>query len=171
MPPQVKLSSTNRRARLADKIDRLGFATMAPCPECVESNSICVIHKSSSRCSVCQRKNIKCGGVFSDAEFDSLERKKEEISKKKMDARARLTVLAWEILALQKQHDELDRMHSKIIDRQEKMVEQEARALDELDLFVEFGDPQLAMMSPVSFPIGDILAESGVMEGQPSGTG
>ena len=43
---------------------------------------------------------MKCGGVFSDAEFDSLEAQRTELLRKKVEARARLTVLAWELLVV-----------------------------------------------------------------------
>jgi len=151
-----KPSSTDRRKRLADKIDSLGFPAMAPCPQCVESHSICVVQKGSSRCSCCVRKNVACGGTFSDAEFDALEAKKSEIAVKKMNARSKLTSLAWELLAVQKEHDALDAQFLKIHQRQEKMVEQEARALEELDLFISDTNPlDLAVMSDDLFSWND----------------
>lgn len=100
---------------------------------------------------------MRCGGTFSDAEFDLLEAQKTELLRKKVEARARLTALAWELLALQKEHDSLDRGLSKIHMRQEEMVDQEARALEELDSFTG-DDPAstLALMSDQLFSWADL---------------
>jgi hypothetical protein len=46
--------------------------------------------------------------MFSGAEFDSLEVKKEEIFQKKIETRVRLRRLAFEILAVQKETEVLD---------------------------------------------------------------
>ena len=95
-----------------------------------------------------------CGGTFSDAEFDALEAQKNEISVKKMEARARLTALAWELLAVQKESDVLDKKFDKIHRRQELMIEQEARALDELDTFTGgVSSEPLAMLSDLDFSV------------------
>jgi hypothetical protein len=152
-----KFSSAERRARLADKIERLGFPTMAPCPQCLASKSVCVVKKNSTKCSCCVRKNIKCGGTFSDTEFDQLEAQKTEILRKKVEARAWLTALAWEFLQLQKDHNALDQELEKVHNRQEEMVDQEARALEELGESV-MGDPQEqgALMSDELFSWVDL---------------
>lgn len=159
MPSGVtKPSSTDRRKRLACRIEQLGFPAMAPCPQCLESGSVCIIQKGSTRCSCCVRKNIRCGGQFSDAEFDQLEAQKTDLLLKKMKARERLTTLAWELLAAQKEQELLDQKLSKIHDRQEKMIEQEARALEEFDTFEGRDDPlPLALMSEVDFSLSDDL--------------
>ena len=59
------------------------------------------------------------------------------------------------MLSLQKEQDVLDRKMVTIHDRQEQMVKQEARALEELDTFTEL-DPvgQLALMSNFNFSTG-----------------
>jgi hypothetical protein len=106
---------------------------MAPCPQCVALGAVYVIHKCSSRCSACVRKNIRCNGMFSGAEFDSLEVKKEEIFQKKMEARVRLRRLAFEMLAVQKKAEVLDQKLEKIQRKQDDMLALEARALEELD--------------------------------------
>lgn len=72
-----------------------------------------------------------------------------------MDARARLRTLAFELLAAQKQEEKLDEELSRVYERQEKMVEQEAYALDELDIFVAKPNVQLALMTEVNFSLGD----------------
>lgn len=148
MPPvrtDPHTSSTARRKRLAAKIDLLGFPAMAPCPQCVTSGAKCVIQKSSGRCSSCTKKNITCDGNFSDAEFDSLEAQKQKLFDRKMEARSRLTALAWELLATQKEHDKLDRQLERVHRRQEDMVELEARALEALD---EITPPRLDLVVP-----------------------
>lgn len=179
MPPvrTAKLSSTDRRKRLAAKIEQLGFPAMAPCPQCVSSGSVCVVQKGSSRCSCCVRKNVACGGTFSDAEFDALEAQKTDLLKKKMEARSRLTALAWELLAVQKEQESLDVRLNKIHSRQEKMIEEEARALEELDTFTGGSDEPLALMSGVDFSLGPDLLDWEVAlrptqpGGMPSGPG
>jgi len=148
-----KLSSTERRSRLAARIDRTGTITMSPCPQCVESGAVCIVHKSSVRCSACHRKNVPCGGTFSDAEFDTLEAQRTGLLLKKMEARSKLRSLAWELLALQKEHDSLDRQLDKVQQKQEEMIDQESRALDELDVFVGDEGVQLAMMSELDWSV------------------
>jgi hypothetical protein len=136
MPPvrsDTGSSITARRKELASRIDRFGVKAMAPCPQCVASGAVCIIHKCSSRCSACVRKNIRCDGIFSGAEFDSLEAKKEEIFQKKMETRVRLRCLAFEMLAVQKEAEVLDKKFEKIQRRQDDMLALEARALEELD--------------------------------------
>ena len=100
---------------------------------------------------------MKCGGSFSDAEFDELEAQKSQLLRKKVEARARLTALAWEMMALQKEQDMLDKKLDKIQSRQEDMVDQEARALEELDMSIE-GDPQaqVALLSDELFSWVDL---------------
>ena len=136
MPPvrtDPDKSSTARRKRLAAKIDLPGFPAMAPCPQRVSPGARCVIQKSSARCSSCTKKNITCDGNLSDAEPDSLESQKQKLFRHKAEARSRLTKLAWELLATQKENDRLDRQLEKVHRRQEEMVELEARALEALD--------------------------------------
>jgi hypothetical protein len=74
------------------------------------------------RCSSCVRKNVKCGGQFSDAKFDILESQKNKLLLKKIEARKHLTTLAWELLATQKEQDLLDQKLSKIYYWQEQMI-------------------------------------------------
>jgi hypothetical protein len=187
MPPvrsDTGSSVTARRKELASRIDRLGVIAMAPCPQCVASGAVCVIHKCSSRCSACVRKNIRCDGMFSAAEFDSLESKKEEIFQKKMETRVRLRRLAFELLAVQKEAEVLDVKLEKIQRKQDDMLALEARALEELDEitprreelvnpgrekpFAIPGEP-IAIMSELDFNIEDpeILAMLNGVGGTP----
>lgn len=100
---------------------------------------------------------MKCGGTFSDAEFESLEAKKTSLLQKKVEARARLTSLAWELLAVQKEHDVLDQKLDKVRTRQNEMVDQEARAVEELDNATEENpQAQLALMSDGLFSWDDL---------------
>jgi hypothetical protein len=115
--------------------------------------------------------------MFSDAEFDSLEATKEEIFLKKMEARVRLTKLAWELLgvqkrliAVQKEVESLDVKLEKVCRKQNDMLALEARALEELDEitprrdelvnpgrekpFAVPGEP-IAIMSELDFNIED----------------
>ena len=94
-----------------------------------------------AKCNTCTRKNLKyCDGTFSNAEFDALtaqrnrvaeaaRRKGEEI-RSLLEEAARVNAAAAraqaEQLRLQKEAEEL-------LDKQKKMVVQEAEALDALD--------------------------------------
>lgn len=95
---------------------------------------------------------MKCGGTFSDAEFEALEAQKTDLSKKKMEARSKLRSLAWELLAVQKEHEDLDAKLDRVHRRQEEMVDQEARALDELDLLSGVDD-EFALMTDLDFSV------------------
>ena len=130
---------------------------MAPCPQCVSSGSHYIVQKGASRCSCYLQKNVACGGTFSNAEFNALENQKTDLLRKKVEARSRLTSLAWELLSLQKEHNSLDQKLDKIHNRQEKMIEEEAQALKELDTFT--GDPKpLAVMSSLDFNLSSELS-------------
>ena len=94
---------------------------------------MCIIQKSSVRCLACICKNIQCDRVFSKAEFEALELKKTELKWQRLEARSRLTRLAYELLAAEKDVDKLDRKLEKVHDHQEEMVALEARTLEELD--------------------------------------
>ena len=59
--------------------------------------------KNLKKCSYYIRKNITCSGTFSDAKFDELEAAKIEVLRKKVEARARLTALAYKFLAVTKE--------------------------------------------------------------------
>jgi hypothetical protein len=92
----------------------------------------------------------------SDAEFDRLQSKKDEILRKKVEARVRLRKLAWEVLATQKEQEALDKDLEKIHAKQEEMIEEEARFLEELDTFTGM-DPEgpIALMSDEFFSWDD----------------
>jgi hypothetical protein len=99
---------------------------------------------------------VECGIDSSDAEFDRLQAQKDDIFRKKMEARARLTQLAWELLAVQKEQDALDKDLARVHAKQEQIIEQEARALEELDTFTGLEPAgSLALMSDDLFSWGD----------------
>ena len=79
--------------------------------------------KNSKKCSCYIRKNITCGGTFSDAKFDELEAAKTEVLREKVEARARLTALAYEFLVVTKEQEALDKRLDKIYNRQEEIVD------------------------------------------------
>ena len=145
MPQARPFPKSEQRKRLASKIELLGHPAMAPCPQCTKSGGFCVVKEGYARCSSCVKKNIQCSGTFSDAEFDSLESRKQELKRKSQEARAHLASLARQILAAQQVQESLDRQIEGITSRQSAMVDREARLLGELD----HEDPglQLAVMS------------------------
>ena len=81
-----------------------------------------IIKKNSKKCSCYIRKNITCGGTFSNTKFDELETAKIEVLRKKVEARGRLTALAYEFLAVTKEQEALDKRLDKIHNRQEEIV-------------------------------------------------
>ena len=174
MPP-VR-NSTERRHRTADKIKALGFLTMSPCPQCQKSGALCYVLKGCSRCSSCERKNVTCGGTFSDAEFDSLERKKQELRQQSQDTRSQLANLASQMLLMQKsllatqrRQESIERQLERVTARQSEMVVQEAQLLEQLEDHAtgDFG-PDLAIMSGLDFSWDGLVAESLVL-GDPGG--
>ncbi len=88
--------------------------------------------------------------MFSEEEFDTLEAQKTEIAVQKMNARARLTALAWEMLAIEKEQKRLDERLAEIYHRQGEMIELESRALAELDLFTGV-EGEVAVASDLGF--------------------
>ena len=126
-------SFTIQRKRLATKIDLLGFPIMASCSQYITSSIKYIIQKSSRWCSSYTKKNISYDSNFSNIEFDLLETQKRKLFNRKMEIRLCLTKLAQKLLATQKKQDKLNRQLKKIYQRQEKMVELEARALKALD--------------------------------------
>ncbi|KAK5202224.1 hypothetical protein LTR41_012032, partial [Exophiala xenobiotica] len=135
------LTKVQQRLRLAIKIEAQGFLNMAPCPQCVSSNSICIVREGNARCSVCTRKNVKCGSTFSDAEYDSVEAQKRELKARRRAIQAQLASLAQQLPSIEQQLDRLD-------DKQKKMVDRESDVLGELENF-SAGD-SVAMMSNTS---------------------
>ena len=75
---------------------------------------MCVIQKSSVCCSACTHKNIQYDGVFSEAKFKTLELKKIELKWQRLEARFRLTYLAYKLLTAKKDVDKLDRKLEKV---------------------------------------------------------
>ena len=78
---------------------------------------MCIIKKNLKKYSCYIRKNITCGRTFSDTKFDELETAKIEVLRKKVEARARLTALAYEFLAVTKEQEALDKRLDKIYNR------------------------------------------------------
>jgi hypothetical protein len=68
----------------------------------------------------------------------------------------RLRKLAWELLATQKEQEALDKDLEKVHAKQEEMIEEEARFLEELDTFTGM-EPEgpIALMSDVPFSWDD----------------
>ncbi|KAK5459627.1 hypothetical protein LTS15_003756 [Exophiala xenobiotica] len=99
---------------------------MAPCPECTASNSICIFREGNARCSVCTRKNVKCGSTFSDAEYDSVETRIRELRARRRDIQVQLANLARQLPSIEQQLDRLE-------EKQKKMVDRESEVLGELE--------------------------------------
>jgi len=146
MPQPRSIDKSAQRHRLASKIEILGLPTMAPCPQCLKKpGSICIVREGYARCSNCVKKNVQCGGTFSDAEFDSLENRKTELRQKSVEVRNQLRALAHQLLAAQRLQESLEKQLDNITAKQSEMVDREARLLGELDSFDP--DQQIAFMS------------------------
>ena len=78
---------------------------------------MCIIKKNSKKYSYYTRKNVIYSGTFSNTKFDELETAKIEVLRKKVEARARLTALAYEFLAVTKEQEALDKRLDKIYNR------------------------------------------------------
>ena len=91
------------------------------------------------------RKNIQCGGTFSDAEFDSLENQKQKLQRERVAIRDQLVSLAHQIIAAQRLQSSIEQRLDSVTAKQSEMVDREARLLGEL----ESADPgqELAVMS------------------------
>jgi len=162
MPPVRRpplFSSTERRKRLADKISATGFPAMAPCPQCQsQPGAVCMVRKGYKSCSSCLRKNITCGGSFSDAEFDALESQKEELRRQHREERERLVALAHQLLASQRAQERIEQKLERVTARQSELVDQEARLLGELDEVAPGSvdpEPPVALMSTADFSWDD----------------
>ena len=137
MPKVRKAKSTAERAEeycnLGDTIIALGAEAMAPCPQCTKAGVVCVIRKGYKRCGPCTKKNMSCGGNFSKAEFDRLDKKKFELRQQSEAGQTLMAQLVAELLKTQKKVADAERRIAVLHRRQERMADREARALGELE--------------------------------------
>jgi len=120
---------------------------MAPCPQCQSSGTVCIVKKGYKRCGPCTRKNVGCGGNFSEAAFDTLEKKRDELRAKSRLGRKQMKVFMRQLLRQQEEVIKCDEKLEEITRRMDAMVDLEARALGELvDSAPDPSDPEQQVM-------------------------
>ena len=126
-----------QRFQQAEKVDQLGIENMAPCSNCQKSQSVCIMQKGVTRCSCCIRKNMKCDGQYSEAEYQSLEKSKHDLRKKvemaQMDMARYAAEFATNMAKSQKKLDNLQRRIDGLTQAQSDMVVRASAVLDALD--------------------------------------
>jgi len=169
-------SSTSRRHIAVAKIEKLGrqLFEMGRCTPCQNSDSFCWVLEGRSKCSSCLKKGVgNCDGNFSEAEFDALERKKQEIKEKAAEQRAEIGRLAAEaasayaavaaataaLAKAQQEESRLELQAGKYAEAQSRMLRQELDALEALEEASPTGPP-VAVLSDVDF----LWDDSAVME-------
>ena len=135
-------SSTLRRQNASSKITLLGYQlfNMGRCSACQHGNSLCFVLKGYSKCSSCVKKNIRCDGKFSEAEFEALDSRKREVQTRAQKKRAEVGRLAAAAAAAytaladaQREEAELQGRVDRFAEAQSRMLRQELTSLDELE--------------------------------------
>ena len=157
-------SSTQRRHLLVQKIELIGkqLFDMGRCTPCQNSDSFCFVLEGRSKCSSCLKKGVaSCDGNFSEAEFDALERKKQEIKREALAQRAevgRLAAAYAEVASAlakaQLKENELEKQADRYAEAQSRMLRQELSALTALEEVSPSG-PSVAVLSDVDFSWDD----------------
>jgi hypothetical protein len=143
----VSKSETPEYRRLGNNICATGTIAMAPCPQCQKSGVTCIVRKGNKRCGPCTKKNVVCGGNFSQTVFDNLERKKQELRQRSVEGRKLMRVFAKQLLAQDKRQADLERRLDEISRRQEAMLDRESVALGEMDeVAAESGEMEAEIM-------------------------
>ena len=117
-----------------------------------------MVRKGYKSCSSCLKKNMSCGGTFSEAEFQRLEVQKQKLQRQHREERERLASLARQLLASQEAQQNLEAKLERVTARQSEMVDQEARMLGELDDFTagpSVPESPVALLSAVDFSWDD----------------
>ena len=119
--------------RLGENICTTGVQAMAPCPQCRKAGVTCFVRKGNKRCGPCTKKNMTCDGSFSQAVFDNLEAKKQELRQRSRVGRKLMRTFAKQLLLHEKEQAKLEGQLDEISRRQNAMVDREARALGEMN--------------------------------------
>jgi hypothetical protein len=164
-------SSTTRRHALIARIESFGFQkfAMGRCTPCQNANSLCFMLDGYSKCSSCLKKGVPyCDGVFSEEDFDALtaqrnrlteaaRRKGEEIKEMLAEAARVHAQMMADVSRVHAERERLQQDADNLLEKQRKMLVQEANALEDLDhidpppiasstVFVGLGDTQLEQM-------------------------
>jgi len=117
MPQQ---SSTLRRRRLADFLDRFGEAAMKKCSTCAKHGRVCKVHVRSGKCNECVRRGQRCDLQVSKSEFDRMLKEKEKLQSKIAEA--------------QRAQDAADEALQKALEERQIARAREARLRQQMDL-------------------------------------
>ena len=154
MPPNLKLSSTERRHSQADRIDRLGKTMVRSCTRCREAKLVCRAHISSGRCGACTKANVRgCDVRVTEGEWTRLKERRRVLEQKREQNRVivvrKQEELAQRMEELQKAQTELSAAWSK-----------EGRLQKEMDL-LERGEAEAIAVESAELEELDPPAESG----------
>ena len=133
MPKQPRLSSTDRRKELADKIDLVGSEMPVACSECRKHKRTCLVHTSSGRCNHCNRHNSVCDVRVTEAEWSKLKSAREVLLSRLAEAREATSLAIAKEQRLMKQLALVDRRAATAISIGEREA-QEAEVEEVLSL-------------------------------------
>lgn len=148
MNPEVE-----RYRRLGDNINKTGVVAMEACRQCEKAKEPCVVKRGYKNCGRCTKKGMKCSGNFSQANFDKLEVKKQELRKEAEQARKIMRIFAKQLLLQEKKTAALEKRLEQLSRRQDALLDQEARALGMLDDAAEIAGDAEEMVFDVQDPI------------------
>lgn len=132
--PKARVSAEVERYRnLGRNIEATGVEAMEACRQCAKANQPCIVKKGYKKCGRCTKKGQSCSGNFSQANFDKLEAKKQELREEAAKARHIMRVFARQLLMQDKKVADLEERLASLEKRQGALLDQEARALGMLD--------------------------------------
>jgi phage FluMu protein gp41 len=91
------------------------------------SGSLYYFSKTSVKCSECVRRGVRCDGNFSTDDFDRLHAEQEKLERARQDALKRAAKDIVAAVTLRRRIEALRKVKGR-------MIEREARSLEELDL-------------------------------------
>jgi phage FluMu protein gp41 len=122
-----KVPTSRRRQSLSTRVRLQGVEADIPCSPCAASGSLYYFSEASTKCSECVRRGVRCDGNFSTNDFDRLHAKQEKLERAQQDALKRAAKDTAAAVTLRRRIEALRKAKGRIIER-------EARSLEELDL-------------------------------------
>lgn len=138
---------------------------MGRCTPCQKTDSFCFVLEGRNKCSSCLKKGVRdCDGNFSEAEFEALERKKQDLRRQvssqqaEVGRRAAEAASAFAALAqAQQEAHRLERRMEEYAGAQSRMLRRELDALDALE-----------EANPSGLPTAVLSGEEFVWDGLPA---
>lgn len=136
-----------------------------------------MIRRGYKKCGPCTKKGMTCGGNFSQATFDRLESKKQELRQQAKQGRKLMVTFARQLLLQEERVAAMEAKLERLTRRQDALLDHEARALGEMDEMAgdssiaeqqvfDFRDPLLLQDDPANLDMPDDLPSPGP-EGDP----